>query len=67
MYSLANQLKANRVIVRTADVFARDDVNKYNALRLTIGGPSSRKAFELGLARFDQVLRHLDGGLEVVI
>ncbi|KPV95799.1 putative HTH-type transcriptional regulator YjiR [Pseudoalteromonas sp. P1-9] len=67
VFSLANQLKANRVIVRTVDVFTRNGNANCNALRFTLGGPSSRQAFELGLARVDQVLRHRDGGIEVVI
>ena len=67
MHSLANQLKAHRVIVRTADVFSRNGAAQHNALRFTLGGPQTRIAFELGLERVEQVLLNLNQELDVVI
>ena len=67
MFSLANQFKAHRVIVRTADVFVKEGFGSENALRFTLGGPSSREAFEFGLKRIEQVLTHLEPDFDVVV
>lgn len=67
MFTLASELAANQVIVRTADVFSRQGAPVVNAIRFTLGGPSSRAAFMLGLKRVEQVLKKMPTQITVVI
>ena len=70
MHALAGQLKANKVEVRTLDVFENPkqppDLT-LNGLRFTLGGPSSRAEFDLGVKRVDDVFEQLKRPANIVI
>ena len=70
MHALAGQLKANKVEVRTLDVFEnpkQPSDNTLNGLRFTLGGPSSRAEFDLGVKRVDDVFEQLKRPTNIVI
>ncbi|WP_046356928.1 PLP-dependent aminotransferase family protein [Pseudoalteromonas luteoviolacea] len=68
MHYVAGQFKAQSVEVRTLDVFASPhEICDINGIRFTLGGPTTREAFEFAMARVDKVLQDLLVSSDVVI
>ncbi|KZN52078.1 aminotransferase-like domain-containing protein [Pseudoalteromonas luteoviolacea] len=68
MHYVAAQFKAQLVEVRTLDVFASpNEVCEINGIRFTLGGPTTRAAFDVAITRIDTVLKELLIRNDVVI
>jgi DNA-binding transcriptional MocR family regulator len=68
MHQLSGLLLARNVKVRCADVFITPNCSLgINALRIALGGPDTREAFERGVAIFFQVFHQLNADIDIVI
>ncbi|KZN65944.1 hypothetical protein N473_10270 [Pseudoalteromonas luteoviolacea CPMOR-1] len=68
MHYVAGQFKAQLVEVRTLDVFASPhEACDINGIRFTLGGPTTREAFDFAITRIDSVLQGILVNSDVVI